>query len=241
MAGIWIRHIVLFLVGLFFVAVASSLNDEARTYKDGPKATDAAAVTEATLEYDYLELSGFTDGFHYVYYFQPENSTDENDVDLEEEIVMYYALLDEKQYDRSMNGEQSKPAVLVRQILPEDTDRSCAETDEGCLSPGKLTLTGKLMPTLPNEKDDETFTKVIDEGLYATNNKTLYFDADWEPATSGVAGFARTFSWLWVGLTAVSLPWSLSRRRKKIEMTRQPAQQQPQAITEEDQNNSPQM
>jgi hypothetical protein len=235
MAGIWIRHIILFLVGLFFVLVASSLTDEASTYRKGPEAIDAATLSDKNLEYDYLELSGFTDGFHYIYYFAPDNAKDENDVDLEEEIVMYYALLDEKQYDRSMNGEQSKPAVLIRQILPEDTDRSCAETDEGCLTAGELTLTGRLMPTLPNEEDDETFSKVVDEGLYATNNKTLYFDADWRPATSGLASFAKYFSWLWIGLTALSLPWSLSRRRKKLELAMQPAR------VEENQDTPPQM
>jgi hypothetical protein len=235
--SVWLRHFALFGIGLALFSLGSDWTKEASTYKDGPKTVEAASLSESNLEYDYLELSGFTDGFHYIYYFEPDNATDKNDVDLDKEVVLYYALLDEKQYDRSVNGEQSKPAVLVRQILPKDTDRTCAETDEGCLSAGELTLTGKLTTTFVKEEDADLFTKVVDEGLYATNTKTLYFDADWKPASTSNAGFTRYASWVWIALTALSLPWTLSRRRKKAELAMQPVQE----VTEENQNASPQM
>jgi hypothetical protein len=223
--NVWLRHLAFFAAGLALFFLGSGLTKEANVYKDGPQVVDAASLSESNLEYDYLTLNGFTDGFHYIYYFEPENATSSNDVNLEKEIVLYYALLDQKQFDRSMEGEQSKPAVLVRQILPKDVDRTCAETDEGCLTSGELALTGKLMTTLVKEEDTDLFTSVIDDGLYATNSKTLYFDADWKPATSSSAGLTTYGSWIWIALTAVSLPWTLSRRRKKIEaMQASPAQ-----------------
>ncbi len=215
--NIWLRHIALFTMGLGLFFLGSGLSKEASVYQDGPKAVDAASLSENNLEYDYITLTGLTDGFHYIYYFEPENAANSNDVDLDKQIVLYYALLDQKQYDRSIEGEQSKPAVLVRQILPKDTDRTCAETDEGCLTPGEVTLTGRLMTGVFKEEDTDLFNSVVEEGLYATNNKTLYFDADWKPTTTTNAGVTRYGSWIWIALTAISLPWTLSRKRKQAE------------------------
>jgi hypothetical protein len=219
--NIWLRHLALFAIGLGLFFLGSGWTKEANTYKNGPQPLDAASLTEKNLEYDYLTLTGLTDGFHYIYYFEPENATNSNDVDLDKQIVLYYALLDPKQYDRSMNGDQSKPAVLVRQVLPQDVDRTCAETDEGCLTPGELTLTGRLMTGVLKEEDTDLFNDVVEKGLYATNTKTLYFDADWKPATTTSAGVTSYASWIWVGLTAISLPWTLSRKRKKLKVVAQ--------------------
>lgn len=224
--NVWLRHLALFAIGLTLFFVGSSLSKEANVYKDGPQRVDAASLSENNLEYDYITLTGLTDGFHYVYYFEPENATSKNDVDLDKQIVMYYALLDQKQYDRSMEGEQSKPAVLVRQILPQDVDRTCAETDEGCLSSGELTLTGRLTTTVLKEEDTDLFNSVVEEGLYTTNNKTLYFDADWKPATTTSAGITSYASWILIGLTALSLPWTLSRKRKQTEAAAQTPEQE---------------
>jgi hypothetical protein len=239
--NIWLRHIALFAIGLALFFLGSGLSKEASAYKDGPQTVDAATLSEKNLEYDYLSLTGLTDGFHYISYVAPENATGENDVDLEKEIVLYYALLDQKQYDRSLNGDQSKPAVLVRQILPKDTDRACAETDEGCLTAGELSLTGKLMTTLPKEEDADLFAKVADEGNYATNTKTLYFDADWKPAAVSSAGFTRYGSWLWIALTAISLPLTVSRRRKKAELAMQASQAQPVQQSVQEDSSTPMM
>ncbi len=222
--NIWLRHIALFAAGLALFFLGSGLSKEANVYKDGPQSVDAASLSESNLEYDYLTLTGFTDTYYHYYYYAPENATDKDAVNLEKDIVLYYALLDDKQYNRSMNGEQSKPAVLVRQLVPKES-RGCIETEAGCLTEGELTLTGRLMNVPPDAEEVDIFPDLLEDGLYATNTKTLYFDADWKPAALSSAGFTKYGSWLWIALTAISLPLTVSRRRKKAEaMQASPAQ-----------------
>jgi hypothetical protein len=208
----WLRYAVLIGAGLFIWMGGLFEMDEARTYKDGPKATDISAISQDSLEYDYLTLTGLNDGSYVYSYIKKDDKTANSDVDLSENIILYYALLKQDQYDVSINNEQSSPTVLVRQILPE-ADKACVET-ESCLTGDEMRVQGRLMKET-DSTDQKEFEELAKTSLYTISDQTLYFDADWEPTTSSSAGITKGLGITWTSLAALALAFNLYLRRKK--------------------------
>jgi hypothetical protein len=212
--NIWLRYPLFLLVGVFIYLGGISENDDAKKYEGGPKEVDVESLSAANLEYDYLKLTGLNDSY-FIYSYYAE-SKDEEKVDEDKAIVLYYALHTLEEFDVSIAGEQSRPAVLVRQVLPED-QRACVESEEGCLVGGEMTLTGQLTKEMPFSDNDEkeAFTKLAEGGLYTVDENTLYFNADWDVPTETNAAITKNLGLIWMGLTALGLVYSVNKRRRR--------------------------
>jgi hypothetical protein len=208
---LWLRYTILLAIGFFIYLGGLGEIDEAKTYQDGPKAADVTSLSEKNLEYDYLEVTGLNDSYYsYSYYSEAK---DEEKADTDKAVVLYYPLLVLEEFDTSIAGEQSRPTVIVRQVLPQE-QRACIETDS-CLAGGEMTLEGRLSKDLPYSSDKEAVAKLIEGGLYTVDANTLYFDADWKPSTVSSGGTTKNIGLGWMLLTALSLPLTLFLRRRK--------------------------
>lgn len=212
--NIWLRYSILLAVGIFIYLGGLSENDDAKKYARGPEAVDIESLSGKNLEYDYLTLTGLNDSYYIYAYFS--EGKDEEKIDKDKAIILYYALHTLEELDVSIAGEQSRPTVLVRQVLPED-QRACVESEEGCLVGGEMTLTGQLTKEMPYSGDDEkeAFDKLAQDGLYTVDENTLYFNADWDVPTESNASITKGLGIVWMGLTALGLAYSVNKRRKK--------------------------
>jgi hypothetical protein len=219
--NIWQLFALLTLMGVGFYFLSQGDKAEADQYKDGPKTADVETLIAETsgaedLEYDYLKLTGLSDSAYIYSYFS--EGKDEETVDTQKAIILYYALLNLEEFDLSIAGEQSRPTVVVRQVVPEEK-RACIETEDGCLTGGETTLEGRLSkdPIYP-DSDQESLDKLAKDLLYTLDDNTLYFDADWRPKTveetSGGGAFWIGFSVLWGVATAFT--FYRSRRKKAV-------------------------
>jgi hypothetical protein len=212
--NIWQLFLIFTLMGVGFYFLSEGDKREANIYKDGPKAADVETLTQDSLEYDYVKLTGLNDSAYIYSYFSEGN--DEENVNTEKAIILYYTLHTLKEFDIAIAGEQSRPAVVVRQHVPLE-ERACAESEEGCLVGGEMTLEGRLSKDLSYPDDKEAVDKLAADFLYTLDDNTLYFDADWRPktveATSGGGSFWIGFTVLWGALTAFTFYRS---RRKNI-------------------------
>lgn len=210
---LWLRYAVLLAIGFFIYLAGLGEIDEAKTYQDGPQAGDVASLSEKSLEYDYFKLTGLNDSYYsYSYYAEGE---DEERADTDKAIVLFYPLLVLEEFDTSIAGEQSRPSVIVRQVLPEE-QRACIETDS-CLEGGEMTLEGRLSGEMLYSSDKQAIDKLTEGGFYIVDANTLYFDADWKPSTVSSGGTTKNIGLGWMLLTALSLPLTLFLRRKKVE------------------------
>jgi LPXTG-motif cell wall-anchored protein len=207
----WLRYFLLLLVGGFIYLGATGMGDEAAKYADGPQSVDIETLTSESLENDYVQLTGLTDG-GYMYSFSKEGNSEE--IDLEESIILYYALHTPEQYDVALQGGASQPPVFVRQVLPQE-QRACVNSEEKCLTPGELTLEGRLSKTIPFEADQDDFDDVFKNGGYVTDANTLYLDANWQPVTASGASTGKNVGLAWLGATVAGLFYSIFKRRKK--------------------------
>lgn len=198
--NLWQLFIIFFLMGVGFYFAGSSDVAEAEKYKDGPKAVDVAELDAKNLEYDYVKLTGLADGAYIYSYFA--EGKDEEKIDKTKAIVLYYALHTPEQFDLSINNQQSQPAVLVRQYLPED-QVACIDSEAGCLAGGEMMLEGRLTKELPYKEDQEHFDELIKTGLYALDSNTLYLNADWKPKTMDEAASGKPFAVGWMIVSAL--------------------------------------
>lgn len=208
----WIRYPLLLLLGGFIYLAGMGAGDEAAKYKDGPQTVDVETLSAANLEYDYVKLTGFNDSF-YIYSYYSEGR-DEEKADTDKAIVLFYTLHNIEQFDASIAGEQSQPAVVVRQVLPTE-QRACVDSEEGCLVGGELTLEGRLSKDVYAPSDKEAIDKLAADGSYIVNENTLYFEADWKPSTASTASSAKTAGLGWLGATIVGLFYSIFKGRRK--------------------------
>jgi hypothetical protein len=219
--NIWQLFLVFTLLGVAFYFLSESEKTEANTYKDGPKTADVQTLNAQSLEYNYLSLTGLSDSYYIYKAFAEDN--DEDNVDTEKAIVLYYALHTLEELDASIAGEQSRPAVVVRQTLPAE-ERACVETEEGCLAGGEMTLEGRLSKDVPYPDDKEGVDRLAKDGLYTLDN-TLYFDADWQPKTVAETASGGSFwmGWIVVGGLLTAFMFYKSRRKN---VTNPPVQEQ---------------
>jgi hypothetical protein len=208
----WLRYPLLLLVGGFIYLAGMGMGDEAAQYADGPQTVDIATLSADSLESDYVQLTGLTDG-GYMYSFTKEDNQSQ-EIDLDESIILYYALHTPEQYDVALQGGGSQPPVFVRQVLPQE-QRACVNSEEKCLVPGELTLEGRLSTTIPFEADQDDFDDVFTNGMYIADANTLYLDANWKPATAGTASLGKNIGLAWLGATVAGLFYSIFKRRKK--------------------------
>jgi hypothetical protein len=212
--NLWQLFVIFFLTGVGFYFAGSSDVAEAEKYKDGPKAVDVAELNSASPTYDYVQLTGLTDGAYIYSYFA--EGKDEAKVDKTKAIVLYYALHTPEQLELSLNNEQSQPAVLVRQYLPED-QVACIDSEAGCMTGGEMTLEGRLTKELPYKEDQEYFDKLAKTGLYTFDGNMLYLNADWKPKTMDEAASGKPFAIGWMVVSALLGAFTFYRsRRNKV-------------------------
>jgi hypothetical protein len=212
--NIWLRYSILLALGVSIYLGGISENDDAKKYEGGPKEVDVESLSAKNLEYDYLTLTGLNDSYFLYAYFS--EGKDKEKIDKDKAIILYYALHTLEELDASIAGEQSRPTVLVRQVLPEE-QRACVESEDGCLTGGEMTLTGQLTKERPFEGDDEkeAFTKLAEGGLYTVDENTLYLNADWDVPTESNASITKGLGVVWTGLSALGLAFSWNKRRKR--------------------------
>jgi hypothetical protein len=208
---IWLRYSILLALGGFIYLGGLTENDDANKYKSGPKDADVESLSEKNLEYDYLTLTGLNDSY-YAYGYYSEGK-DEEKIDKDKAIILYYALHTLEELDVSIAGEQSRPTVIVRQVLPEEK-RACVDTDE-CLAGGDMTVVGQLSKDLPYADEKDVVDKLTEGGLYTIDENTFYFDADWKQPTESNASITKGIGVVFMGLSALGLAYSLNKRRKK--------------------------
>jgi hypothetical protein len=208
----YLRYPVLLLIGGFIYLASMGARDEAANYKDGPQSVDVETLGAENLEYDYVKLTGLSDSYYIYSYFS--EGKDEEKADTDKAIILYYALHTLEEFDTSIAGEQSHPAVVVRQILPQE-QRACVETEEGCLTGGEMTLEGRVSKEMTYESDKEALDKLAADGLYTFDDNTLYFEEGWKPATASSASELRGVGLGWIGVTVAGLFYSMFKRRKK--------------------------
>jgi hypothetical protein len=211
--NLWQLFAVFFLAGVVFYFAASSDTAEANKYKDGPRTLEVAEVNQESLEYEYVKLTGFTDGAYMYSYFQ--EGKDKEKIDETKAITLYYALLTPEELEVSLGGEQTQPRVFVRQILPEE-QRTCVDTG-GCVDSMEVGLEGRLTKTMPLE-DDITFVKDLAESsLYTVDDNTLFLDVDWQPKTMDDAASGKPFAIGWMVVSALLGVFTFYRsRRNKV-------------------------
>jgi hypothetical protein len=212
--NLWQLFAVFFLTGIGFYFAGSSDVAEAEKYKDGPRALGVAEVNQESLLYEYVKLTGFTDGAYMYSYFQ--EGKDKEKIDETKAITLYYALLAPEELEVSLNNKQTQPRVFVRQILP-DEQRSCIDTQEGCVGSKEITLEGRLTKKMPLE-DDITFVKDLAEtSLYTVDDNTIYLDVDWRPVTAESASSGKPFAIGWMVVSALLGAFTFYRsRRNKV-------------------------
>jgi hypothetical protein len=212
--NIWQLFLIFTLMGVGFYFLSENDKAEADSYKDGPKAADVETLSADSLEYDYVKLTGLNDSAYIYSYFS--EGKDEENVNTEKAVILYYTLHTLKEFDLAIAGEQSRPAVVVRQHVPIE-ERACVESEDGCLAGGEIVLEGRLSKDLPFPDDKEAVDKLAADFLYSVDDNTLYLDADWQPKsveeTSGGGSFWIGFTVLWGALTAFTFYRS---RRKKV-------------------------
>jgi hypothetical protein len=208
----YLRYPLLLLIGGFIYLAGMGAGDEAAHYKDGPQAVDIETLSAENLEYDYLKLTGLNDSY-YIYSYYSEGK-DEEKADTDKAVVLYYTLHALNELDASIAGEQSRPSVVVRQVLPTE-QRACVESTDGCLTGGEMTLEGRLSKEMTYPSDKEALDKLAKDGLYTFDENTLYFEADWKPATTSNASTAKTAGLGWLGATIAGLVYSIFKRRKQ--------------------------
>lgn len=209
----WLRYTALLFIGGFIYLGGLGLTDEAKTYKDGPRAANVETLNADNLKYDYLTLTGFNDSYYSFSYYS-ETTSDET-VDTDKRVVLFYTLQTLAEAEASVAGEQSHAAVVVRQVLP-DEKRACVQ-DDTCLEGGEMTLEGRLSRELSNTSDQEAINMLAEGGFYTVDDTTLYFDANWQPATSGSASTTKNLGLGVMLVAALALPLNLFLRRRKAE------------------------
>jgi hypothetical protein len=212
--NLWQLFAVFFLAGVGFYFAASSDNAEAEKYKDGPRALDVAEVSQESLEYEYVKLTGFTDGAYMYSYFK--EGRNEEKIDETKAITLYYALLAPEELEVSLGGEQTQPRVFVRQILP-DEQRSCVDTEEGCVGSMEVALEGRLTKKMPLEDDIDFVKDLAESSLYTIDGNTLFLDVDWKPKTMDDAASGKPFAIGWMVVSALLGVFTFYRsRRNKV-------------------------
>ncbi len=222
--NLWQLFGIFFLMGVGFYFAASGDNAEAEKYKGGPKAADVETLNAENLEYDYLNLTGLNDSYYTYSYFS--EGKDEEKVDTDKAIILFYTLHTLEELDASISGEQSRPAVVVRQYIA-DEQRTCIE-DDSCLAGGEMTLEGQLSKDLSDSDDKEAVDKLAKDGLYTFDEDTLYFDADWKPVTAESASGGKPFAigWMVVSGLLTAFTFYRNRRTKGAPDPTPPAQEQ---------------
>ncbi len=209
--NIWLRYGLFLLLGGFIYLGGSAQTDEARKYKDGPKAVNAESLSAEDTEYGYVELTGLNDSYYaYGYYTEGRNS---EEVDTTKSIMLYYTLHTAEEIEVSIAGEQSRPAVVVRQPLLDDK-RTCVDTED-CLTGGEMTVTGLLSKEPPYDDEKGVIDTLTEGGLYTLDDTTFYLDTHWKPATSGGASLTKNLGLAFMGLSGLGLAFSLFKRRKQ--------------------------
>jgi hypothetical protein len=206
----WLRYAVLLNIGGFIYLAGLGQIDEAKIYQDGPQSADVETLAPENLKYDYLTLTGLNDSYYSFSYYS-ESSSDEQ-VDKDKQIVLFYTLQILEEFDASIAGEQSHAAVIVREVLP-DEKRACVE-DDSCLEGGEMTLEGRLSEQPPYSSDQEAIDMLVKDGLYTVDENTLYFDASWRPVTSSTANITKNVGLGWMLVVALLLLLNVLLRRK---------------------------
>jgi hypothetical protein len=214
--NIWQLFLLFTLLGVGFYFAASSDNVEAAKYEDGPKAADVETLTQESLEYDYVNLTGLNDSAYIYSYFSEGN--DEENVNTEKAVILYYTLHTLKEFDLAIAGEQSRPAVVVRQHVPVE-ERACVDSEEGCLVGGEITLEGRLSKDVSFPDDKEAVDKLAADFLYTVDDNTLYFDADWRPVTAESAASGKPFAIGWMIISGLLTAFTFYRSRRKKDVT----------------------
>jgi hypothetical protein len=206
--NMWARAALLILVGSFAWLGGMGNAEEAQKYKKGPQVIDAEALRTRFPKYDYFKTKGFSDGY-YVYL---EITRTRNGIETGKNYVLYYPLMDKAGFTDLANGKSTtevRPTVIVRQVLD---DGACIKTQDGCLKIGTREVTGRAMTEFEDKDDLDAFQKLQKE--YKMDSKTLVLDAHWKPSTASDASFAQTLGKILLAIGLISIPVSLSLRRR---------------------------
>ncbi len=208
--NMWARAALLIFVGSFAWLGGMGSAEEAQKYKKGPQITDVQDLGTRFQKYDYFKTKGFSDGY-YVYL---EITKTRNGIETGKNYILYYPLMNKGEFGKLVDGKSTnevRPSIIVRQALD---DGACIKTQDGCLKIGTREITGRTMAAFENKDDVDAFQKLQKE--YQIDSKTLVFDADWTPATASDASFAQTLGKILLAIGLISIPVSLSLRRRNL-------------------------
>jgi hypothetical protein len=206
--NMWARAALLIFLGSFAWLGGMGSAEEAQKYKKGPQVIDVQDLGTRFRKYDYFKTKGFSDGY-YVYL---EITKTRNGIETGKNYILYYPLMNKEEFAKLVDGKsinEVHPSIIVRQVL---NDGACIKTQDGCLKIGTREITGRAMTAFEDKDDLEAFQKLQKE--YQMDNKTLVFDTDWTPATASDASFAQTLGKILLAIGLISIPVSLSLRRR---------------------------
>jgi hypothetical protein len=208
--NMWARSALLILLGGFIWLGGISAAEESQKYKKGAQVADVQDLSARFKKYDYFNTKGFSDG-NYVYL---EITRTRNGVESGKNYVLYYPLMEKSEFSKQVDGAKSNtihPSIIVRQPLK---DAKCISSQDGCLEIGEQEVKGRVMAEFEDKDDLDAFKKLQKD--YQIDNKTLVFDTNWTPSTASDASFAQTLGKLLLAIGLISIPVSLSLRRRNL-------------------------